>query len=114
MLAIAQSAASGEVRLEELKFSDLPTLDLRKELLKLKGVGGYAAANLLLLLGRGDYLPVDTWAMHLVSHEWYNGEPVTAKQVEEAFAEWGQWKALAYYFREWDHRKESGHGEPAD
>ncbi|MCE5207198.1 MAG: hypothetical protein LLG42_02690 [Chloroflexi bacterium] len=111
ILSIARAAASGEIKLEELKNSDLPTLELRKKLLTLKGVGGYAAANLLLILGRGDYLPVDTWATHLVSHEWYNGEPVTARQIEDAFAEWGEWKAMAYWFREWNHRKENKDAE---
>ena len=74
---LAVRVASGELDLESLKTSDLPTLELRKELLKIKGVGPYAAANLLLILGRGDFIPVDSWALKLVSHEWYDGEPVT-------------------------------------
>ena len=105
VLSIAQTVASGGLDLEALKHSDLPSIELRKQLLTLKGIGGYAAANLLLLLGRGDYLPVDTWATSLVSKEWYNGEKVTPKQIEEAFAGWGEWKGMAYWFREWEHRK---------
>jgi 3-methyladenine DNA glycosylase/8-oxoguanine DNA glycosylase len=93
--------ASGELDLESLKHSDLPTLELRKELLKIKGVGPYAAANLLLILGRGDFIPVDSWALKLVSHEWYDGEPVTPKQVEEHFEAWGEFKGLAYWFWDW-------------
>jgi 3-methyladenine DNA glycosylase/8-oxoguanine DNA glycosylase len=98
---LAVRTASGELDLESLKTSDLPTLELRKELLKIKGVGPYAAANLLLILGRGDFIPVDSWALKLVSHEWYNGEPVTPKQVEEAFEEWGEFKGLAFWFWDW-------------
>ena len=56
---LAVRVASGELDIESLKTSDLPTLELRKELLKIKGVGPYAAANLLLILGRGDFIPVD-------------------------------------------------------
>jgi 3-methyladenine DNA glycosylase/8-oxoguanine DNA glycosylase len=93
--------ASGELELESLKTSDLPTLELRKELLKIKGVGPYAAANLLLILGRGDFIPVDSWALKLVSHEWHDGEPVTPKQVEEHFEKWGEFKGLAYWFWDW-------------
>jgi 3-methyladenine DNA glycosylase/8-oxoguanine DNA glycosylase len=98
---LAVRVASGELDLESLKTSDLPTLELRKKLLDIKGVGPYAAANLLMILGRGDFIPVDSWAMKLVSHEWYDGEPVTPKQVEEHFEAWGEFKGLAYWFWDW-------------
>ena len=101
VLAVARAAASGEVDLEALKTSSLPSGELRKQLLQLKGVGGYAAANLLLLLGRGDYLPIDTWAIKLVSEEWYGAEPVGPKEVAAAFEGWGEWKGLAYWFWDW-------------
>ena len=102
---LAVQVASGKLDLESLKTSELPTLELRKELLKIKGVGPYAAANLLLLLGRGDFIPVDSWALKLVSHEWYTGEPVTAKQVEEHFEKWGEFKGLAYWFWDWKYKE---------
>jgi 3-methyladenine DNA glycosylase/8-oxoguanine DNA glycosylase len=101
---LAVRVASGELDLESLKTSELPTLELRKELLKIKGVGPYAAANLLLILGRGDFIPVDSWALKLVSHEWFDGQPVTSKQVEEAFEEWGEFKGLAYWFWDWKYQ----------
>lgn len=101
VLALARRVAAGELDLEALKTSDLPTLELRKRLLAIKGVGAYAAANLLMLLGRYDFLPVDSWALKVVSHEWYNGEPVTPAQVEAAFERWGPWKGLAYWFWQW-------------
>ena len=98
---LAVRVASSELDLESLKTSDLPTLELRKELLKIKGVGPYAAANLLLILGRGDFIPVDSWALKLVSYEWHDGEPVTPRQVEEHFEKWGEFKGLAYWFWDW-------------
>lgn len=101
---LAVRVASGELDLEALKTSDLPTLELRKDLLRIKGVGPYAAANLLLILGRGDFIPVDSWALKLVSHEWYGGGPVTSKQVEAAFAEWGEFQGLAYWFWDWKYQ----------
>jgi 3-methyladenine DNA glycosylase/8-oxoguanine DNA glycosylase len=101
---LAVRVASGELDLESLKTSDLPTLELRKELLKIKGVGPYAAANLLLILGRGDFIPVDSWALKLVSYEWYDGQPVTPKQVEEAFENWGEFKGLAFWFWDWKYQ----------
>ncbi len=101
---LAVRVASGELDLESLKTSNLPTLELRKELLKIKGVGPYAAANLLLILGRGDFIPVDSWALKLVSHEWYDGEPVTPKQVQEHFEKWGEFRGLAYWFWDWKYQ----------
>jgi 3-methyladenine DNA glycosylase/8-oxoguanine DNA glycosylase len=101
---LAVRVASGELDLESLKTSDLPTLELRKELLNIKGVGPYAAANLLMILGRSDFIPVDSWALKLVSHEWYDGEPVTPMQVEEHFEEWGEFKGLAYWFWDWKYQ----------
>jgi len=101
---LAVRVASGELDLESLKASNLPTLELRKELLKIKGVGPYAAANLLLILGRGDFIPVDTWALKLVSHEWHDGQPITPKQVEEAFEGWGEFKGLAFWFWDWKYQ----------
>ena len=98
---LAVRVASGELDLESLKTSNLPTLELRKELLKIKGIGPYAAANLLMIVGRSDFIPVDSWAIKLVSHEWYDGEPVTPKQVEEHFEKWGEFKGLAYWFWDW-------------
>jgi 3-methyladenine DNA glycosylase/8-oxoguanine DNA glycosylase len=101
VLALARSVVSGEVDLEGLKDGDLPTPELRKRLLALKGVGDYAAANLLMILGRYDFVPVDSWAMKLVSHEWHGGEPVGREEVEAAFAGWGEWQGLAYWFWDW-------------
>lgn len=98
---LARRVAEGELDLEGMKDADWPTDEVRRRLLEIKGVGEYAAASLLILLGRYDYLPVDTWARKLVSREWYNGRPVGRKEVEAAFAHWGPWKGLAYWFWDW-------------
>ena len=98
---LAVRVASGKYDLEALKTSSLPTLELRKELMTIKGVGPYAAANLLLILGRSDFIPIDSWALKLVSHEWYKGKPITAKEVEKRFEKWGEYKGLAFWFWDW-------------
>jgi 3-methyladenine DNA glycosylase/8-oxoguanine DNA glycosylase len=104
VLELAARTASGELDLEALRTSDLPTLELRKELMRIKGIGTYAAANLLMILGHYDYLTVDSWALKLVSHEWHAGGPVEPAQVEEHFAAWGKWKGLAYWFWDWAYK----------
>jgi len=98
---LADRVASGRLDLEALKSSKLPTLELRKELLTINGVGPYAAANLLMILGRHDFIPIDSYALKMVSHEWYKGEPVTAREVEKRFEKWGEFKGLAFWFWDW-------------
>lgn len=101
VLALAQAVASGTLDLEALKDSGLPTPELRQRLLAIKGVGGYAAANLLVILGRYDYVPVDSWAMSQVAREWHGGQPVGEKEVNTAFERWGEWKGLAFWCWDW-------------
>jgi 3-methyladenine DNA glycosylase/8-oxoguanine DNA glycosylase len=99
--------ASGSLDLELYKVKDIPSEELRKELLAIKGIGEYAAANLLMILGRYDFVPVDSWARKLVSYEWHRGEPVGKKEVEAAFEDWGKWKGLAFWFWDWSYNSEN-------
>ena len=85
---------------ETLKDLARPTEDVRRDLLVLPGIGPYAAATLLAILGRYDFIGVDTEAVSSVSKGFYNGQPVGEKEVNAVFAKWGQYKALAYWF--WD------------
>lgn len=102
ILELAQRQASGDLDLEAFKTNNLPTPELRKRLLALKGVGDYAAANLLMLMGRYDYIPVDSWALMMVSKEWYDSQPITRAEVEAAFEGWGDWKGLAFWLWDWN------------
>lgn len=103
VVELARAVASGTLDLESLRTADIPAAELRKRLLAIKGVGGYAAANLLMILGHYDFVPVDSWALKMVSHEWHGGEPVGPAEVEAAFEHWGEWKGLAYWFWDWSY-----------
>jgi 3-methyladenine DNA glycosylase/8-oxoguanine DNA glycosylase len=103
VLQLARDVDSGSLDLETWRTTSLPMPELRKRLLSIKGVGDYAAANLLMILGRYDFVPVDSWALKLVSHEWYGGESVSRTDVEAAFERWGPWKGLAYWFWDWSY-----------
>lgn len=100
---LCRDIVEGSVDLARFTEAELPTAELRKLLLALPGVGPYAAAHLLILLNRYDYLPVDSWALKLVSHEWHTDKPVRPKDVEAAFETWGEWKALAFWFWKWSY-----------
>jgi 3-methyladenine DNA glycosylase/8-oxoguanine DNA glycosylase len=107
ILELARDVASGTRDLERLKSSNLPTAEIKQELLSIKGVGDYSAASLLMLLGRYDSIPIDSWAYKLVSYEWHDGEPVGRQEVEEAVETWGRWKGLAYWFWDWEYLKQN-------
>jgi 3-methyladenine DNA glycosylase/8-oxoguanine DNA glycosylase len=99
---LSQQIAAGDLDLEALRTSDLPTAELRKQLLRIKGIGSYAAASLLMLVGRYDYIGVDSWAKKLVSKQFYDGQPVGEKEIQAAFEGFGKWRALAYWFYRYD------------
>jgi len=99
---LAQQVSTGELDLEAMRCSSDATLELRRQLLQIKGIGPYAAATLLVLLGRYDYIGVDSWARKLVSRHFYGGQPVGEKEIQAAFDGFGRWRALAYWFYRWD------------
>jgi len=100
LLKLARGVASGQYDLEALTDQTRSTEEVRRDLLALPGIGPYAAATLLGILGRYDYIGVDTEAVSAVSKGFYGGKPIGEKEVNAAFAKWGQYKALAYWF--WD------------
>jgi 3-methyladenine DNA glycosylase/8-oxoguanine DNA glycosylase len=101
VLQLARAVASGSLDLESLRTPEIPTPELRQRLLAIRGIGPYAAANVLMILGRYDAIPIDSWAMKMVSQEWHEGRPVGPAEVESAFERWGEWKGLAYWFWDW-------------
>lgn len=88
-------------------FSDLTTLEVEKELIKIKGVGTKVANCVLLFsLGRRDAFPVDVWIQRIMEELYYNGEK-TKKEViidfaKEHFGEYGGYaqQYLFYYARD--------------
>jgi N-glycosylase/DNA lyase len=58
---LAERVASGDLDVESWLTSELSTDELRREMKRVKGVGDYAAENLLKLVGRYDCLALDSW-----------------------------------------------------
>lgn len=98
---LAQKVASGDLDLETFKNTDLPTPELKKELLAIKGIGDYAAATLLMLLGHYDELAVDTAFRQFVSKKYFKGERPSDAEAQAIYDDWGEWKYLAYWFDIW-------------
>lgn len=98
---LARRVTSGELDLEALLHSDRPTAELKKELLAIKGVGPYAAATLLMLIGRYDVIAYDTVFRDFVSGRYFGGERPDPKTMMAVYDDWGTWKYLAYWLELW-------------
>lgn len=92
-IGLAERAAE----LEALRDSSLPTPELRKRLLSFKGIGPYGAATLLMLLGRYEYLAVDSEVRAFTAKKYFAGVPGTPAAIEQLYAHWGRWQYLGYW-----------------
>jgi len=98
---LATRIAQGELDLELLLDRETSASDLKKQLLAIKGVGPYACATLLMLLGRYEELGVDTEFRDFVSRKYFDGKKVPDKQMKAIYEDWGEWKYLACWFEVW-------------
>jgi 3-methyladenine DNA glycosylase/8-oxoguanine DNA glycosylase len=104
---LAERVASGELDLSALEDDRRSTDELRKALLDLKGVGPYAAATLLMLLGRYDYLAVDSVYRTFVTERYFAGRRPSDAEAAAVYEDWGRWKYLGYWFDLWQGAAES-------
>ena len=94
---LAEKTASGKLNPEAWLDSDLPTTELKKEMKKIKGVGDYAAENLLKLVGRYNGLALDSW-LRAQFYKKHNGANVcTDKEIELFYEKFGSWRGLAIW-----------------
>ena len=84
---LADRIASGELDVEGWFKSPLSTADLMKEMRGVKGVGPYAAENVLKLLGRYDGLALDSWTRARFSlSEIMDARPLTRRLLATTHA----------------------------
>lgn len=95
---LAAAVAEGRLDLSTLEDPAHPTEELLRLLRPIKGIGPYAAATLLMILGRYEYLAIDTELRAHVSAKYFQSQPVTEAQMREIYAPWGRWQYLAYWF----------------
>jgi 3-methyladenine DNA glycosylase/8-oxoguanine DNA glycosylase len=98
---LARKVSSGELDLEAWNDPNLTTAELKKKLLAVKGVGNYAAASMLMLLGLYDEIAADTVFRQFVSERYFGGEPVSDDEMLTVYQDWGKWQYLAYWFDVW-------------
>jgi 3-methyladenine DNA glycosylase/8-oxoguanine DNA glycosylase len=102
LLQLARGVAGGRYDLDALEDKGRATEEVRRELLALPGIGPYAAATILMILGRYEHLGVDTEALRSVSRGFFKGKRIGEKEVRQTFSHWGKFQALAYWFWDWE------------
>lgn len=94
---LADRVASGELNVEEWLTSELPTAEIMKEIKGVKGVGPYAAENLLKLLGRYDGLALDSWTRARFFQIRNNGRKANDKKIARYYSRFNEWRGLALW-----------------
>ena len=94
---LVEKIAEGKLDVEIWLHSDLPTKELKKEMKKVKGVGDYAAENLLKLLGRYDGLALDSFLRGGFYKKHNNTTVCDDKDIAAHYERFGQWKGLVMW-----------------
>ncbi|HEX8637915.1 MAG TPA: hypothetical protein VF692_07635 [Pyrinomonadaceae bacterium] len=91
---LAEAVANGRVNPESWLDSELSAKDLKREMKKIKGVGDYAADNLLKLVGKYEGLALDSWVRSQF-YKKHNGAAVCPdRQIESFYDRFGNWRGL--------------------
>jgi len=108
VLAFARLTSKGDIDPEQWRISSQPTDEIYADLRSIKGVGPYAAANLLKLIGRYDYLGIDSWCRKRFAELHKNGRVVKDRTIERHYASLGPWRGLFFWLdltKEWYREK---------
>jgi 3-methyladenine DNA glycosylase/8-oxoguanine DNA glycosylase len=100
---LARLCARGAIDEARLCDPATPEATVRAELIELPGIGPYAAANLMQLVGRYGHIPLDSESVrHGRSVLGFKGTPAQVmKRVDRHFAPYGPHKFRSYWFELW-------------
>ena len=105
--AVAVAVVEGRVDVESLGRTSrdaLPDDDLAAQLQELPGVGPYAAAHIMLMLGRYSQLILDSWTRPKYARLLGRKRPVSDRTIVRRFRRYGQYAGLAFWLfltRDW-------------
>lgn len=94
---LAERVAAGELDVEGWAASELPTAELKREMKRVKGVGDYAAENLLKLVGRYDVLALDSWVRAKFAKVRNKGRVCDDKKIARFYSRYGHWRGLVLW-----------------
>ena len=107
LLGLARTVADGDLDLEAFATATpevLPDAELEEELMALPGVGPYAAAHIMMMLGRHSRLILDSWTRPKYTRLVGRKKPVSDRQIERRFRPYGEYAGLAFWLfvtRDW-------------
>ena len=108
LMELATSVADGTLDVEGWRSSPFTTEELFGQVKTVKGMGEYAAGNILKLLGRYDYLGLDSWVRGRYYELHSHGRKVKDSTIEKHYASLGKWRGLFFWLemtRYWyDHK----------
>ncbi|MDQ6821710.1 MAG: hypothetical protein M3076_15480 [Actinomycetota bacterium] len=94
--AVAVDVAEGLLDVEAFDDPALPDDEVAERLLGIAGVGPYAVAHMMMLLGRYQRLILDSWTRP--KYRRVSGRPrVSDKGIERAFRRYGAFAGLAFW-----------------
>lgn len=94
---LAEKVSDGRLDPESWLTTDLPAAELKKEMKKVKGVGDYAADNLLKLVGHYDGLALDSFLRSQFYKTRRGGKKCPDKVIEKYYARFGKWRGLVMW-----------------
>ena len=101
--SLAEDVAAGALDLEELADPAVPDDEVAARLLALPGVGPYAAAHVMMLLGRYSRLVLDSWTRPKYA-SLTGGRAKKDATIERRFRRYGPYAGLAFWVfltRDW-------------
>jgi 3-methyladenine DNA glycosylase/8-oxoguanine DNA glycosylase len=107
LIGLARAVSDGELDLEAFATATpetLPDADLEAALLALPGVGPYAAAHIMMTLGRHSRLILDSWTRPKYTRLAGKKRPVSDRQIQRRFHPYGEYAGLAFWLyvtRDW-------------
>jgi N-glycosylase/DNA lyase len=97
---LSRLVAGGEVDLEELGTTSrdrLPDSEVERALLSLPGIGPYAAAHIMMTLGRNSRLILDSWTRPKFARLTGRRKPPSDRVIERRFQRFGPDAGLAFW-----------------
>jgi 3-methyladenine DNA glycosylase/8-oxoguanine DNA glycosylase len=108
---LAREVADGKLDLNEFEHFEGSTVELKRLLRQIHGVGDYAASNIAMLLGRYDCLAIDTEMMRHLEQR-HPRRKWTPKTIAAHYESWHPYEFLAYWYELWsDYREKLGPAE---
>jgi N-glycosylase/DNA lyase len=98
--SLARSVTDGTLDLEAFAgatIEEIPDAELEAALLALPGVGPYAAAHIMMTLGRHSRLILDSWTRPTYARLAGRRRPVADRTIERRFRRYGDFAGLAFW-----------------